>query len=103
MQQAGSRGRRGVLAIAALVLAGCAVAPQPGTYADWVMSRPAPLNEEQRRAECAWVIGEIGREREIGHYSAQEAFGWQVLAIRATMEQRILALEKRGRYAGCFN
>jgi hypothetical protein len=81
---------------------GCASVPPPGSYADWVASRPAPANEEQRQAECAWVRGEIGRQQVIGHDRAQEAFGFEILMIRSTMEQNILALEKRGRYAGCF-
>lgn len=102
MQQADSRGWKWALTIAALALAGCAVGPRPVTYADWIMARPAPLDEEQRRAECAWVLAAIAREQEYGHYRGQEAFGWEKLVIRATMEQHILALEKRGRYAGCF-
>ena len=84
------------------LLAGCATVPPPGSYADWVASRPAPLNEEQRQTECAWVRGEVGRQQVVGHDRAQEAFGFEILMIRSTMEQNILALEKRGRSAGCF-
>lgn len=89
--------------LALAVLGACATVPPPGSYADWVASRPAPASEEARQAECAWVRGEIGRQQVIGHDRAQYAFGFETLMIRSTMEQNILALEKRGRYAGCFH
>src|SRR5262245_39381897 len=68
--------------------AGCATTEKKApTYAEQVMNRPLPVNETEKQQECAWLRGEMARQRALGGYG--------------TATQDLATLESRASQAGC--
>jgi hypothetical protein len=75
---------------------------KPQTYAEMVMSRPQPQNEEARMRECIWVKSEIHRQQGGLSYAATLAPGSpNRKEVMAVVLSDIGALDARALKMGC--
>lgn len=88
----------------AVLMVGCSstkVVKQPD-YAQAVMSRTQPPNDEARVHECAWVMSEILRQQGgLGYASSLEAGSPGREEAERSVRNNIGVLQARARAVGC--
>lgn len=87
----------------ALALSACATQRQEPSYAQQVLGRPLPANENDRMRECAWIRSEIARQQGLAGYGVSLASTpQQAVLYRAIAQQNIAALESRAANVRCY-
>jgi len=91
-----------ILAIAVVALLGCATNQNTQSYADSVLNRPMPANDDQRIQECNWIRSEIARQQGLAGYGASIATSPQMAALyQAAAQRNVAALHSRAANIQC--
>lgn len=84
-----------ILFLLLMLIAACAAAPRPGTFADRVLNRPLPMSEAERGDECLWLQARIRYEYDELNRKAVFQRGMQGAVNRANFEEHLSVLYAR--------
>lgn len=94
-------GRVSALVVLTFSLLGCSHNGSQ-SYADAVLNRPLPADDEARTRECAWIRSEIARQESLAGIGTTVATTPLMAAVyRAVAQRNVAALESRAANIRC--
>jgi hypothetical protein len=93
--------KTGALLAVMFSLLGCAQGNSQ-SYADAVLNRPMPADDDARRQECTWIRSEMARQRGLAGVGATMATTpFMAAAYQAVAQRNVAALESRAANIQC--